>query len=304
MFYPSLDFILGLSTPVKPRKPPKSAQTRERRGKRMTGHSKRTVRSGITLLQDAHGKRNLAFLTLTIPNLAWYENKLLCQAWGDITRRYMEELGRELERHGLNPEVVYVNELQEDRWRRDGTPAPHVHAVFQGRKTGERTWAISKEKARELWERILGNLLGRTIQLPAATRIEPIKKDAKRYMTKYMSKAGKVVDEIVEAGLKDFLPGRWWGMSHSLSRKVKDQTYGVTKDTAQLIAAHLEEYKGAGLIRWFGEVWAIDTGDRWEVECTLNGEKPQLKGQFRSVLSVFGEFTSKSAMMSFLPKQT
>ena len=301
MFYPSLDFIMGLSTPVKSHKPPKPPETRERRGKRMTGFAKRTVRSGIVLLEEMHGKRNLAFFTATIPDLPWYELQLVCAGWGDLARRLMQEIGRALERKGLNPEYVYVNELQEERWSRNASPAPHLHAVFQGRKTGDRTWAISKEEFRRMWERVLGSFLERDISLPAATRVEVIRKCPKRYMTKYMSKGGKVVDEIVQAGLRSFLPGSWWGMANSLRAKVKDETIPITADTAELIATHLEEYKQAGLINWFGRIWSVCKGNRWEVECVLNDQEAQIKGEYKMLLAVVGEFSSKSAMMSFAP---
>jgi len=263
----------------------------------MTGFAKRMVRSAIALLQERHGKRNLAFLTVTIPELASADElRQVCGGWGELARRLMEEVGRELTRHGLNPEYCYVNEIQEERWKRDQVPAPHIHAVFQGRITGQKDWAISKEKFREIWERILGNFLGRSMSLPAATRVEVIKKCAKRYMTKYMSKGGKVADEIIAAGYIEFLPGSWHGISNSLRRKVKEGILEVDKDTAYLIVRHLDEYKQAGWVKWYGLIWAVENDGSWHIEYQAHDEQLEKGGQFRMLLSVVGELTSKQAL--------
>jgi hypothetical protein len=266
----------------------------------MTGFAKRMVRSGIALLNRRHGKRNLAFLTVTIPDLPWEELEQVCQGWAELARRLMEEIGRELERAGLNPEYVYVNELQEERWRNDGIPAPHIHAIFQGRKLGDCSWGISKEKFRELWERILGNFLGREISLPAATRVEVIKKCAKRYMTKYMSKGDSVVGSICQAGLRHLLPGSWWGMSNSLRRQVKQGIIEVTKDTAEMIADHISGYRAAGIVRWFCRIWLLEDEYSWTVYPQLNDEPIEGDYQFKRLLSVSGEFKNRAAMMSFI----
>lgn len=301
MLYPSLDFKLGLSMSVKSRKPPKPPSERERRGNPMTSEAKYIVRSGITLLKEKHGKRNLAFLTLTLPDLAWYEMVMVCSDWGDLAKRVMEEVGRELERHGLNPENVYVSEIQEERWKRDRVVAPHIHAVFQGRQTGQRGWAIPVSKFRQIWERILGNFLRRRIELPAGTSIDGIKKCPKRYMTKYMTKGGDVVQEIISEGLRQMLPTSWWGASHSLRREVADKTIEISRDTAQLISDHLTEYKETGIVAWFCRVWYVEDESGYSIEKQFNDEPMAKKGLFKGLLSVVGEFTSKRAMMSFAP---
>ena len=299
--YPSLDFKLGLSTSVKSRKPPKAPSERERRGNPITSDGKYTIRSGITLLKEKHGKRNLAFLTLTLPDLPFHEMVMVCSAWAKILKRVMEEIGRELARHGLNSENVYVSEIQEERWKRDRVVAPHIHAVFQGRKTGQRGWAISKEKIREIWERVLGNFLGRPVSLPAATRIESIKKCPKRYMTKYMRKGGEVIKDIIDAGLRQMLPTSWWGASHSLRREIADKTIEISKNTAQLISDHLTEYKETGIVAWFCRIWYVEDQSGSSIEKQFNDEPLRKDILFRGLVSVVGEFKSKRAMMSFVP---
>lgn len=259
------------------------------------------IRCGLASLERKHGKRNLAFLTVTVPNLSWIEMRWVCASWGELARRLMEEIGRELRRHNLDPDYVYVNELQDNRYEVGGFIAPHIHAVFQARMTGTREWAISKEKFRNIWERVLGNFLGRPMSLNAATRIEVIKKCPKRYMSKYMSKGGKVVDAIVEAGLREFLPGAWYGLSNNLRKEIRDGIIEVSRDTAFMIAAHLDEYKAAGLVKWFGRIFAIETDNAWEIEYVAAGEKPQIQGNFRALISVVGEFASREAMMQFVP---
>lgn len=285
MFYPSLDIILGLSNPVKSRNPPKPPETRERRGKSITGHARRMVRSAAAIMEESHGKRNLSFLTLTLPDLPWWDMDVIRRDWPVIVKRAVEELSRELSRRGMNPEVVHVTEIQEHRYRKYGVIAPHIHAVFQGRKSGQKTWAIRPEKFTEIWERVIGNVLGRSIRLPAATNVQAIRNSVKRYLGKYMSKGGKIIKEIVENGRKSDLPASWWGVTHTLRKKVKEGIIEVDQEIKDLIVEHWEEYKKAGILRW-GQI--------------VTKEILQSHGEPIEIPICFcGEFASKEAMLMF-----
>jgi hypothetical protein len=286
MFYPSLDFTLGLSIPVKSRKPPEASETRQRRGKGITGHARRMVRSAAHILEEQHGKRNLSFGTITIPSLPESQMETIRENWNLLVKRFVEEIGRELVRHGLSPQILYVTEIQEERYKRLGQVAPHLHLLFQGRKSGTRKWAISIKKFRQIWERMLGNVLNRKMSLPAGSQIDSIKKSAKRYLGKYMSKGGKILKDIVNAGLENSLPASWWGMTNILRKQVKDGIIQVDEELKNLIVDHIEEYKQAGLIRW---------------SFTVTAEIPQNHGEMLVIpVCLCGEFTSKAAMMSFV----
>jgi hypothetical protein len=286
MFYPSLDFSLGLSIPVKSRNVPEPSETRQRRGKGITGHARRMVRSAAHILEEQHGKRNLSFGTITIPSLEESEMEIIRGNWNLLVKRFVEEIGRELVRHALSPQVLHVTEMQEERYQRLGEVAPHLHLLFQGRKSGSKKWAISIKKFRQIWERMISNVLHREMSLPAGSRIEVVKKSAKRYLGKYMSKGGKILKDIVNAGLENALPASWWGMTNTLRKQVKDGIIQVDQELKNLIVDHIEDFKQAGLIRW---------------SITVTKEIPQTHGEVLAIpVCLCGEFTSKWAMADII----
>ena len=284
--YPSNDFTLGLSNPVKSRKPPQPPPERERRGKDITPHARRLVRSGAHILETRWGKQNLAFVTLTVPNLPIIDLEWINRSWADIVKRTVEEIGRELTRHGLCREIVHVTEIQEKRYQNSGAIASHIHAVFQGRSRPGAPWAVTKEKLRNIWERVLKSALARPIECPAATRIERVKKSAKRYLGKYMTKGGKIVREIAESGMTAMLPASWWGMTFSLRKTIREQMLNFTMEMTDLIVRHLEDYKAAGLILW-GKIITV--------------EYTQSHGEVIEIpVCVCGEFASRDAINMFI----
>lgn len=215
---------MGLSMPVKSHKAPKSSPTRERGGKPQTTYSKRMVRNCVARLESCHGKDNLAFVTYTLPDLEDAQMTVITENWGEVTRQLKQSIERDLAAMGIVPEVVYVSEIQEQRYRKTGVVAPHIHAVFQSRKNRYSAYAISVERNTLIWNRILSNVLGCTVDAPHGARIEKIKKSAERYMAKYMSKGSSMALHIHNSGLKEHLPKSWWGATLTLRNWVKEHT--------------------------------------------------------------------------------
>lgn len=251
MFWLNGEFSLGLSTPVKSHKPPEAPETRERRGQAFTPYGRRMVRSAAFWLEKRWGRRTLSFLTVTVPTLLNRDIGKLDAEWGEVTRRYKQELERELRRQGVPGEVLLVTEIQEKRYRETGLIAPHLHIVFRGRKSSKHGWAITKERVRKLWENVLSAVLGFSVDAPASTRIECIKKSVENYLSKYMSKGGKVIKEIIESGRRHLLPTSWWGMTDSLRRRVKAACIQISEDAADILYGQREELRQAGIISWY-----------------------------------------------------
>jgi hypothetical protein len=233
--YPNGEVSLGLSTSVKSRKPPESASTRERSGKPQTAYSKRTVRNCIAKLERDHGKHNLAFATYTLPGLAEDELETLTQKSGAIAHRLTEEIGRDLKRSRIKPEVVWVCEIQDKRRQKTGVLAIHFHVVFQSRKNRYKPYAISKERNTEIWNRVISNALGRRIEMPSAANIQTIKKSAENYMAKYMSKGSKVAVDLEKQGESKVLPKNWWGATLTLRNWVKENTKSLSDSDKDFI---------------------------------------------------------------------
>jgi hypothetical protein len=246
---------LGLSTAVNSQKSlPQSLETRDRKAKPQTSHSKRIVRNGAYLLQKMAGRANLTFATLTLPQ-AVVE---ILEASGDSAPKLYAECDRQMkqwinnqqEKNNINPWIVSCVEVQPERFKQTGQVALHSHYVYQG-KLNKGNWIINKNKFRNQWNKILSNVLGEKIESLASTRIERVKKSAEYYLSKYMSKSGGVVDEIVEAGKKHMLPSCWFGCSNELREKIKSMSTFLSRETAQMIYDQREELKAKGILSYF-----------------------------------------------------
>jgi hypothetical protein len=242
MLYPNGEVSLGLSMPVKSHKPPKPSRSRERGGKAQTTYSKRMVRNCIAKLQSDYGKHNLAFATYTLPELPHYELKVIQENWAEVNRQLMQAITRDLESAGIKPELVYVNEIQEKRYEQTGDIVPHIHAVFQSRKSRYHGYVISKERNTELWNRVISNVLGRRVEIPSGASIQQIKKSAEHYMSKYMSKGGKLAQKLTTESVLNWMPKTWWGATLSLRNWVKANTRILSETTKQFIRDNYKKF--------------------------------------------------------------
>lgn len=285
MFWLNGEFSMGLSMPVKTHKPPEAPETRERRGQRFTAYGRRMVRSAAFWMERRWSRANLSFLTVTVPTLPNRDIGKLGAEWREVVRRYKQELERELRRKGITSEVLLVTEIQEKRYRTTGLICPHLHIVFRGRKSRNAAWAISKERARKLWENVLSAILGFSVNAPASTRIEKIKKSVENYLSKYMSKGGKVIEEVIESGRRHLLPTSWWGMTNTLRDTVKAGCKQITQEMTDILYGQREELQQAGIIRWF-HVLTVDVsqnhGEVIEVPIAFVGKlaRPEYQDMF------------------------
>lgn len=243
MLYPNGEFSLGLSTPVKAHKPPQAPPTRQRGGKPQTTYSKRMVRNCIAKLERSHGKHNLAFATYTLPDLPDYELRIIQDNWDEVTRQFKQCIERDLESDGIKPEIVYITEPQEERYEKYGDVYPHIHAVFQSRKSRYHSYAISKERNTEIWNRVISNVLGRRIEIPSGASIETVKKSAERYMSKYMSKSSKLAQQMSQDSSTVWMPKAWWGATISLRNWVKANCKIISEQTKQFIRDNYRKFE-------------------------------------------------------------
>ncbi len=240
--YPNGEFSLGLSMPVKSHKPPQPSETRERSGQPQTTYSKRQVRNSVFKLERDYGKDNLAFVTYTVPDFPEGDMEAFREGLPEVVRQLKQSIERDLVRAGIKPEVVYVIEIHQERYERTGEVVPHIHAVFQSRKSRYHPYAISKKRNTELWNRAVSNVLGRRVEMPWGARIEKVKKSAERYMAKYMSKSGKMAQEIIDSGKRHLLPKQWWGASWSLRSWVKEHTKLLSDGTERFIKDNYRQF--------------------------------------------------------------
>ena len=257
---------LGLSDATNSHKQPqKLSLKRSKRGsKGITALGKRMVKSACYLLERDHGRHNLSFLTATLPAFASPDElKLICANWSELVRQLTQELKRILERGGYCTDMVYITEIQEDRYANRGEVAPHLHLVMVGKKHRyQKYYAVEKAEMRSLWERLLSNFLGRDVTAAAATRLERPKKSLQGELGSYLSKGGKMITTIVDRGDGDQLPSSYWGMNSELRCSVKSEIVVLHGIEAQNFVDNLTDLHEAGLVYFKPIMWKIPDSDR------------------------------------------
>lgn len=254
--YPSHDLVLplGLSNPLNSHKPPKAASAgeRARRGQKgISSEAKRLIRSELSIMEQMFGKDNLSFLTCTIPTASEEKFNLLVSRWAEIVRKFIQALGRKLELKQVQALIVAITEIQKLRFIKYGVVAPHLHIVFPGRNSRNEPWAIGIKEITALWQRILENELGHEIDCKAATNIQKVKVSVKRYLSKYMSKGGEILEEIKAAGLGDLIPTSWLYSSKPLKDAAKAAIEKLSSKVSEFVYDNREYLKSIGLLTWF-----------------------------------------------------
>jgi hypothetical protein len=252
---------LGLSDATNSHKSPskKIKKSQKRGSKGITARGKRMVKNACYLLERDHGRHNLSFLTATLPAFASPDElKLICANWSELVRQLVQELKRILRRGGYCDDMVYITEIQEDRYANRGEVAPHLHLVMVGKKHRyQKHYAVEKAEMRSLWERLLSNFLGRPVTAAAATRLERPKKSLQGELGSYLSKGGKMIAQIIEDGKGDQLPSSYWGASQNLKNQIKSETKVVTGRDAQKFVDNLNDLHEAGLVYFKPIFWTI-----------------------------------------------
>ena len=240
------------------------SQEKKRYGlKGITANGKRMVRSGSALLERRYGKERLGFFTATLPSnkhgLDEVDLLHLAKNWNLVVKRFFQEVVRELQRQDAPTEIITVTEIQEKRWRDKGEVAPHLHWVMVAKSSGRRWhWYLSTGWLSTTWNRILANILGReegSLGSSGSVDGKRIRKSATRYISKYMSKGGKLLEEIKEKSSPETLPSQWWAAYGGLRVLIKKNIINLTQDV-------IKKYQEAEKV---GERWLIWA--RWiEVE--------------------------------------
>lgn len=221
-------WALGLSIHSNSDKPQNPRPVYGQKG--ITSKGARTVRNAAFILQREAGRRRLTFSTVTLPSLSENDLLTLNDQWNKLIELYRLGMSRLLRKKGLSGEIVGVSEIQEKRYARSGLPMLHAHFVFVGcAKPGQ--WAVSPKAHDRIWKRAICATLGRDVSVgKSCCNLQCVKKDAAGYLGKYLSKGGKVIEEIKEDGFEWWLPRQWWNCSRSLSARVKQQTRRIFPD--------------------------------------------------------------------------
>ena len=200
---------LGLSEAQSPQNGPKRHGCRG-----LSANGARQIQRACAVLQDV--RPCLAFWTVTLPD----ETLKLIVArdlWPQFQTRIRDLLVRALKRQGLPARVVGVVELHPGRSMRESIPLPHMHVVFQGRRSFRKRWALGVAAL----DRIIADAV-RYIGLEApdtkaAGNVQPVRKNCGAYLAKYCTKNR---DSRWLEKVPGNLPRVWWFWSAPLRVEV------------------------------------------------------------------------------------
>lgn len=221
--------LLGLSSVSNLQNCPEAPLKPRRGAKGISSSARVTVRDCALLLQERHGRKQLSFLTLTLPKEALVSEVLL--NWSSIARKLRQWVAYRLQEAGLSGSVVGVTELQEARQATaDGIPCLHWHLVFCGRRaTG--SWVIAPKDIDRYWQKLLSEYTGKDINVSSACQLKRVEKDASGYLGKYMSKGVKSLKGVNP----ELLPSSWHMISRKLLHARNKRTVYITGETAEYL---------------------------------------------------------------------
>lgn len=239
----------------------------------ITRYGTRVVESAASLFERFFRRTDLTFGTATLPNLSPEEMCMVAQDWSDLTRRFFEELKREALRNGVvDWELIFVTEIQIQRWYRTGEVALHLHWLCPGRPHRRAPWSLTPKRVAEIWARLLSRVIGRSVTCPAAIRLEVPRGSLKQELGKYLSKGCAVIREVVAAGKGDQLPSAWWGGASSTKRSVHANKYRTSPNVAWSLLDQAEKLRTERKATFFhcfiddiSQPSAVDERARWWV---------------------------------------
>ena len=186
----------------------------------ITNYGARLVRNAAYCLQKIYGRERLSFCTTTLVG-GPQETCAVAVHWSELVRRFMQAVKEKLVRHQLPPFVVAVTEIQMKRFRRTGGMPLHLHMVFVGKHKGRGApWEISTDWFDECWRRAVTRLVPelKDFSWRSSCNMQGVRKSAKGYLGKYLSKGVGAVTEVLEEcpELAEFMPRSWYSCTNPL----------------------------------------------------------------------------------------
>lgn len=249
--------------------------------KGITSHGRNQIRAGCHWLEERFGKRNLTFLTATLPDAAM--RACTPDTWSEVVNRFLKSLRYHLINAGLCPEIVGCVEIQEKRLlTTDGIPPLHLHLLFQGKQQYHH-WGIDKEEFRRLWGQACRSVWTIEAEFSASCRAESIYRSGVAYMSKYLSKGGDVLTKCNP----DLLPSAWY----TLSAKLKGIIKATILHGQSHLAMQLYEYICNGeLLKWSHQIYSPEhaNGSRYLIafvgQIAKRGKFWEIKGELEKLI--------------------
>lgn len=119
---------------------------------------------------------------------------------------------------------------------------PHLHVVFRCRSRMGRPWLLSTVGLDRLIASALEHVIGEQFKVLSAGNVQCLRKDAGRYLSKYLTKSKEENSACVclAAGWSiNILPRQWWGISTTGRALVDEYTFPIPES----------------LVGWLSKMW-------------------------------------------------
>jgi hypothetical protein len=220
-----------------------SGEPTKRNGlKGITLLGRRRVIDGCTILEQTYGIKRLGFGTLTIPNLSVGGLAVVNKNWGRLIDRFHKALRRVYTKLGMNTYIVGVTEVQTKRLANRNEFALHYHFVYPScSKPGQ--WYFTANYIRSTWERLVMSVLieygcNEEVKFSASINLQPVKKSAKNYLSKYVSKGKQDCENFIDSGHTDELPRQWWSCTKALRDRIKSAIIPLSSDICYFLLSN------------------------------------------------------------------
>ena len=239
---------LGLSLAPNSNRPPRYGL------KGLPAAGRKQVWRALALLEE--DRRLLSFWTVSLPTTSLLS---LCRldSWPAFQDRVRKLLGRKLQAAGLPVRLVGVAELQPKRSHATGIPCPHLHVVFQGRRSPTDRWALSPGDLDEVIRAALATAgapapdgIDGVAFLKSAGNVQQVKRSVRAYLSKYMTKGSGDTERWRGTEAENLLPRQWWFWSRPLRDFVMAHVFPIAFSFLAWVHRHRREIEEAGLARF------------------------------------------------------
>ncbi|NQZ64314.1 hypothetical protein [Crocosphaera sp.] len=225
-----------------------------RRGsKGITQLGRRRVIDAVTILEQTYGRKRLGFGTLTIPSMDDEAMAVINRYWHTCIESFQRYFRRHFKKLGVPSLLVGVTEVQMKRLENHGQFANHYHFVYPAKdKNGG--YYVSPNWVREVWGNVLNAVLKKyysdiPLEMGSSVDLQMVKKSAKNYLSKYISKGKDDVKKLISEGYQSFLPRQWWGMTKAMRDEIKMTVINISSENCYFLLQNCDELKKMGVIK-------------------------------------------------------
>ena len=224
----------------------------------ITRYGKKSITCFGAILSSKYRNERLGFGTATVPRFSDCVLRAIGQQWGEITRRFFQKLRRCCEKKGRQFIYYGVTEIQEKRYKSYGIPVPHLHWGYVCRDNKRSEFYFSSNDVRRFWKQsIMESLsrvgvtpIGKYVNFRASIDIQIVKKSIGAYMSKYLSKGVKCVQEMIENGFESLMPKQWWFASMQMKKALKASTVRTSQKESAEFFYNLEKLLHTCKVSW------------------------------------------------------